>query len=68
MSTHVVFDIEDPRGPMPLGVYERTDEEVVIYRTSHAGYRAAPADCVQVVAVDVFNPVAHLSPGYSVRA
>lgn len=67
MTTAVVFDMEDARGPMPLGVYERTDEDVVIYLTSHAGYRAAPADCVKVVDVDVCAPVAQLSPGYSVR-
>lgn len=55
MTTLVVFDIEDPRGPMPLGIYERTDEDVVIYLTSHAGYRAAPCDCVKLVPVDVFG-------------
>ena len=68
MSTHVVFDIEDPVGPMPLGIYERTDEDVVIFRTSHAGFRAAPADCVQIVAVDVFPAPVQLHAGHSVKA
>lgn len=53
MIVQVVFDMENESGPMPLGVYHRTDEDVVIYDAGARGFHAAPEDCVKVVDVYV---------------
>ena len=47
----VVFDMEADV-PMPIGLYERTEESTVVYR-DHGGYGDAPEDCVAVVLVGI---------------
>jgi len=51
-SVPVVFDMESWDVPFPIGLYLRTDEDVVIYRHG-SDTKAAPADCVTVVRVTV---------------
>lgn len=42
----VVFDVEsDP--PEPLGIYDRADEDAIVYRAG-SEFKTAPSDCVQV--------------------
>lgn len=52
----VVFDLESGPVPVPIGIYARTEEDVVVYQKPGGTYSSAPADCVQVVDVDVFAP------------
>jgi hypothetical protein len=54
-TVRVVFDIES-NPPMPLGLYERTDEDVVIYLNPTGRFAQAPADCVTVISVDPVSP------------
>lgn len=44
----VVFDMGRDGAPMPLGLFIRHDEDVVIYENSHGEYAQAPYDCVKV--------------------
>lgn len=49
----VVFDLEAASVPVPIGVYVRTDEDVVVYRACDGTIRQAPEDCVIVKGVEV---------------
>jgi hypothetical protein len=53
VTVRVVFDLETGLAPFPLGVYDRTDEDVIVYRTSSGREYRAPDDCVAVVSVTV---------------
>jgi hypothetical protein len=58
----VVFDLEANDAPVPLGVYVRSDDDSVVYRTPNGSVRFAPADCVAVREVDVYAPPAPFNP------
>lgn len=49
----VVFDLESADAPMPVGIYLRTDEDSVLYRSPSGEVRGAPHDCVTIVSVEV---------------
>ena len=63
MTVPVVFDLETGGEPFPLGRYDHTDEDAVIYYTAAGDRRMAPCDCVQIVEVDVFAPAVALLKG-----
>lgn len=49
----VVFDLETYDAPVPLGLYVRDDEDLVLYSRGGHHLKAAPHDCVAVVSVAV---------------
>lgn len=51
----IVFSTDDDP-PWPLGRYDRTDEETVVYHDSAGDERYAPADCVKIIRVTVNVP------------
>lgn len=52
-TVSVVFDLEAANAPFPIGVYWRTDEDVIYYQRPDGLYACAPADCVAVIDVTV---------------
>jgi len=52
-SVRVVFDLEAANAPLPLGLYARTEEDMVVWTAGSGREFRAPEDCVAVVTVAV---------------
>jgi len=44
----IVFDLESADRPVPIGLYLRTEEDIVWYEDRNGRERFAPQDCVSV--------------------